>query len=77
MEGLSLHISSRAWSFESELLTPEEVEKKFPYLHTADLYGALWVAKDGFLEPEATYSAVLAHATKQGGFAFAFMYAWR
>ncbi|XP_055357711.1 pyruvate dehydrogenase phosphatase regulatory subunit, mitochondrial-like [Paramacrobiotus metropolitanus] len=64
------HSVAKAHGFESEILTPEQVEKKFPYLHTADLFGALWVPKDGFINPVTTYEAVLDVAKKQGAAVF-------
>ena len=55
-----------AAGFESETLTPEDLLKKFPFVHTADLYGALWIPQDGFHDPETTYSAIAELAKLQG-----------
>ncbi|MBD8868168.1 GcvT family protein [Nocardioides donggukensis] len=51
MEELRRRMSSaRAWGIESELVTPEQVRERVPFLETGDLLGAFWTPSVGVVD---------------------------
>jgi 4-methylaminobutanoate oxidase (formaldehyde-forming) len=59
---------AKALGMEVEMIPPAEACRLFPYMSTADLYGALYIPGDGHLEPSGV-TLELARRAKQMGVA--------
>ncbi len=57
---------ARAQGIAYEVLTPEELAGRYPYLETHDLLGGLWDPIDGHVDPSQVTQA-LAQSARQGG----------
>lgn len=49
-----------------EVLKPQEILKKFPFVNQRELVGATWCHSDGFLRPEIIYGEAIENAVKNG-----------
>jgi len=56
----------RSLGVEVQLLSPGEVARRFPYLHTEDLRGATWSPRDGYADPYLVTTAIAARARELG-----------
>jgi len=56
----------RSLGVEVDLLSPGEVARRFPYLHTEDLRGATWSPRDGYADPYLVTTAIAARARARG-----------
>src|SRR4029077_2424510 len=56
----------RSFGVQVELLSPEETERRFPYLCTYDLQGATYSPRDGYADPYLVTTAMAARARELG-----------
>ncbi len=56
----------RSLGVDVTLLSAEEVGRRFPYLHTADLLGAAYSPRDGYADPYLVTTAMAARARELG-----------
>lgn len=49
-----------------EVLTPEEIKRRWPYLEVADLKGGTFCAEDGYIDPYMVAMAFAQEATRMG-----------
>jgi sarcosine oxidase subunit beta len=56
----------RSLGVEVDLLTPEETQRRFPYLRTDDLQGATFSPRDGYADPYLVTTALAARARELG-----------
>jgi sarcosine oxidase subunit beta len=56
----------RSLGVDVRLLAPDEVARRFPYLHTADLRGATYSPRDGYADPYLACTAIAARARDLG-----------
>ena len=64
-----LHIKAdrqRGWGVPVELLAPDEVRARFPYLRTDDVRGAAFCALDGYARPPLAVAAYAREALARG-----------
>ncbi|KAL4706840.1 hypothetical protein ACJJTC_010074 [Scirpophaga incertulas] len=66
-EYMRLHTLGKAMGISSQVLTPEDAQKKFPLLDPAVFKMALYCPQDGTIDPAMACNALLKLATKYGG----------
>jgi glycine cleavage system aminomethyltransferase T/glycine/D-amino acid oxidase-like deaminating enzyme len=58
--------AARSFDLEVDIITPSDIQAKWPLLHTADLHGALWSPSSGQTNPTDTCQALLKGARAFG-----------
>ena len=58
--------AAEAYDLECEVITPDHARGLWPHLETADLVGAIWLPRDGTVNP-ADVTQAMARGARQGG----------
>lgn len=56
----------KVYGVESHVLTPSQTKDLYPLMNIDDLYGTLYVPKDGTMDPAGTCSTLARAATARG-----------
>src|SRR5262245_37147537 len=56
----------QSYGVDVELLAPDEIRHRYPYLHAGDLRGATWSPRDGYADPYLAATAIAARARELG-----------
>jgi len=51
---------------EVDVLSPDEISQRWPFLETGDLLGGLWIPDDGYVDPSSVTAALAASARGAG-----------
>lgn len=59
--------NQRGWGVDVEILTPDAIQQRWPFIDISKITGAIFGPQDGFIKSPATIAAVLAEAASNSG----------